>query len=271
MKKAQIKFYGVRGSLARPGLDTLLFGGNTACVEIVWNKKIFIIDTGTGAFELGRKLAGTRVKATVLFTHYHWDHIIGLPFFSPIHDPRSAFELIGMRGLKPALARLLSAPNFPVRLKDLKARIKFREIKEGAFAIEGVLIDAFEVNHPNGAFGYRFFFGNGRSVALISDNGPSQDDSGLIDKICGADILIHDAQYLPREGIKKKRFGHSTYNYVLDLARKACIRKIVLFHHDPSRTDAELEDIEKKARGTAKKIGLDCVVSAAREGTEINL
>jgi len=267
----KIRFYGVRGSLARPGLDHILFGGNTPCVLISWDKELLIIDTGTGIFELGQELKERKTKGTILYSHYHWDHMIGLPFFAPMYESKNSFDIIGRKGLKKALTNLLSPPNFPVRLRDFKAKLKLKERKDGPFKIGKIVVDAFEVKHPNGAFGYRFYFPNKKSVVFISDNGPSKNDSRLISKIFGADILIHDAQYLPKEFVKRKRFGHSPYHYVLDLARKAFVRDVFLFHHDPSRKDVEIEKIEKEANKLSKRIKLGCRVVSAREGMEITL
>lgn len=273
MSKITIKFWGVRGSLARPSKETLYYGGNSPCVEIRYNKEIIICDTGTGIYPLGQELLKTRknIKASILYSHYHWDHILGLPFFAPIYDKKNQFDIFGRKGLKKSLNALLHAPNFPVKLFDFKAGLKFFTKSEGKFKIGQVLVEAFNVNHPNGAFGYKFIFPNKKSIVFISDNGPQKNNFKIISKIHGADILIHDAQYIPEEFMRKKRFGHSTYHHVLDIARYAGIKKIILFHHDPSRTDKQLKIIERFAQKLGSKICLKSMVSAAREEKSIVL
>ena len=269
--KIMIKFHGVRGSLARPGKNTTIYGGNTPCLEIRFGKELIICDCGTGIYEIGRALSKKQTNATILFSHYHWDHIIGLPFFMPIYDKRNRFTIIGRKGLRLALKKLLSPPNFPARIGDFKSKIKLVEKRAGTFKIGKIRIEAFDVNHPNGAFGYRFVFPGKKSAVFISDNGPEADNSKLIKKIYGTDLLIHDAQYLPEEYLERKKFGHSTYHYVLDIAKKAGIKNIVLFHHDPSRTDAELGKIEAAAKKLTGKIGLKAKISVAREGKRLTL
>lgn len=271
MKKIKIKFWGVRGSLATPGKDTLTYGGNTPCVEIRYGDELFILDTGTGIFNLGKELERQKVTATILYSHYHWDHLLGLPFFSPIYNDKNEFTIIGRTGLKEALNNFLKAPNFPVKLSDFGSQIRLQEKEESSFNIGGVEIEAFDVNHPNGAFGYRFTFGANQSVVFISDNSPDKDDTRLINNIMDADILIHDAQYLPEEYIRKRRFGHSSFFYVLDIAKKANVKNVILFHHDPSRTDKQLGIMEKTGQKLGKKIGVVGKILAAREGMEIEI
>lgn len=274
--KSYIKFWGVHGSLPRPGLAYAKIGGNTSCLEIRCGKELIIIDAGTGIYELGGLLAlrqaqGERVRATLLFSHYHWDHVIGLPFFLPIYNSKASFTLIGRKGLKLALNNLLKAPNFPVKLSDFKANIKLKEIRPSKFNIGQIKVEAFEANHPNGAFGYKFTFPSGRTFVHISDNGPMFNDGRLIDKIKGADYLSHDAQYLAEEYASKKQFGHSPYQYVIDIAKQGGVKNVILFHHDPMRTDKGVLKIESSARKLSKKIGLKAKVFAAREGMIIRI
>jgi ribonuclease BN (tRNA processing enzyme) len=173
--------------------------------------------------------------------------------------------------LKRALNNLFKAPNFPVRLADLNARISLKEMFAGTFKLGSIVVDAFDVNHPNGAFGLKFTFPGGKSAVFISDNGPEPDNRYLIDKISGADVLIHDAQYLPEEYLHRYKFGHSPFNYILDLARETDVKSAILFHHDPSRTDREVADIEASACRLARRIGLKARIAAAREGMIIEL
>lgn len=268
-----IKFHGVRGSLPQSAASTIKTGGNTTCLEVRCEKEMIICDCGTGIYKLGRELAKKKqpLNITILFTHYHWDHMIGLPFFSPIYKKRNRFTIIGRRGLKRALNNLLNAPNFPVKLSDLSAKVKLREIPEKKFKAGKITVDAFNVNHPNGAFGFKFTFPGKKSAVFISDNGPEMDNKYLIDKISGTDVLIHDAQYLPEEYLRKYKFGHSPFNYILDLARRSGVKKAVIFHHDPSRTDQEVAKIEGAAKRLARRIGMKTKITAAREGMVIKI
>lgn len=271
MKKITLKFWGVRGSLARPGLNTLLYGGNTPCVEIKFGPERIILDAGTGIYDLGREIGKKNIRATLLFSHFHWDHLIGLPFFAPIFNPKNKFLFVGKVGLRKALNNLLMAPNFPVKLGDLTSKIKLREIRGGKFKIGKIATSTLELNHPNGGFGYRFNFPEDRSIVYLTDNGPSTDDTKLIESIYGASILIHDAQFTPDEFIKRKKFGHSTYNYVLDLAKKCNIKTVILFHHDPSHDDRMMQNIESHAIKIGRLIGLKSRVCAARDGMSVDL
>lgn len=273
MSKSYIKFRGVRGSLASPGAHTSKFGGNTTCLEVRCGSDLIICDCGTGIYKLGEALAKEKrpLNAAILFSHYHWDHMIGLPFFFPIYQKKNLFTFIGRRGLKKALNNLLKAPNFPVKFSDLAARIKLREISAKRFKIGNISVDAFDVHHPNGAFGFKFTFPGKKSLVFISDNGPEMDHKYLIDKISGADVLIHDAQYTPEEYLRRYKFGHSPFNYILDLARRSGVKKAFLFHHDPSRTDKEVALIERTAKGFARRIGMKTKIIAAREGMVIKM
>ena len=273
MHKAVIKLWGVRGSLARPGKETMHYGGNPPCLEIRYGDDLIIIDAGTGIYELGLCLSKNKkpLKATILFSHYHWDHMIGLPFFVPLYNKQHFFTIIGRKNLKKALDNLLCAPNFPVNLSDFAARIKLKIIGPGKFRIGKIGIEAFNVNHPNGAFGYKFTFPNGKSLVHISDAGPGAGGRDILTDIYSADYLIHDAQFYPEEYLKRRYFGHSPYHYVLDIARHAKIKNIVLFHHDPLRTDKDIKKIETGARWLARKIGLKSNVRAAHEGMIIKL
>lgn len=240
-------------------------------MEIRYGKELIICDAGTGIYPLGQTLIKKPIKASILISHYHWDHIIGLPFFAPFYDRSNKFQIIGRMGLKKALNNLFRVPNFPVKLNDLSAQIKFNSKNESKFKIGLIKIESFNVNHPNGAFGYKLIFPNNKVIAYIPDNGPQINNVYLINKINGADLLIHDAQFLPNEHLLKKRFGHSTFNYVLDLARHANVKKIALFHHDLSRTDKQLTLIEKSAQKLGKRIGLKSSIWATREGKVVLL
>ncbi|AKT44034.1 MBL fold metallo-hydrolase [Chondromyces crocatus] len=279
----QIKFWGVRGSIASPGPETAGVGGNTSCVEVRCGSTRFILDAGTGIRKLGDELLteGT-VRATLLLSHLHWDHIQGLPFFVPAYLPSARIEVVGtthgVGTLRDTLANQMAAPNFPVRLEDLGAEIAYREVRPGqVFDIDDVKVRVAKLNHPGGVLAYRLDHA-GKSVVYATDTEHyACVDPALRSLAEGADVLIYDAQYTPEEyrgerGRSRVGWGHSTYVAGAELARAAGVGTFVLFHHDPSRNDAAVDDIERMTRQlfpsslAAKEglvLGLDAVSEAA--------
>jgi phosphoribosyl 1,2-cyclic phosphodiesterase len=269
-----IKFWGVRGSIASPGPDTAGVGGNTSCVEVQCGSTLLVLDAGTGVRKLGDKLLGEgAVDATILLSHLHWDHIQGLPFFVPAYVPSSRLQVVGtangVMALREALAHQMTAPVFPVRLDELGAQIQLREVKSGeAFEVGEARVKVAKLNHPGGVHAYRIEHG-GQSVVYATDT----EHYACVDPTLralaeGADVLIYDAQYTPEEyrgdhGRSKVGWGHSTYVAGAELARAAGVGRLVLFHHDPQRTDAGVLDIERRTRE------LFASSVAAREGMEI--
>ena len=266
-----IRFWGVRGSCPSPGPDTALVGGNTSCVEIVAGETRIALDAGTGLRAMGGALLreGRKVDLTVLLSHVHWDHIQGLPFFAPIYMPGSRLTLAGgatTTPLRDSLRRQMSAPNFPVDWNDLPSTIDYAELRDGSrMQVGEAEVRVARANHPDAVFAYRVEH-EGRSVVYATDTEHySCVDPRLLSLARGADVLIYDAQYLPEEYAGKVGWGHSTYEAGAALARAAGVRKLVLFHHDPTRTDADVEAIEKRARDVFGD------VVAAREGMTIEL
>lgn len=273
MTKINIKFYGTRGSIATPRKDTIFYGGNTSCLEIRYKNELIICDAGTGIYPLACDLLKRRgpIRGTIIFSHYHWDHIYGLYMFTPIYDKKNSFTIIGRSGLKKALSNLLMPPNLPIKLSEFKARLKFKTFQNKSFKIGKILVEAFDLNHPNGSSGYLFTFPNGKKVLYATDNSPIQSNVELIMKSLGVDLLITDAQFTVKEFLLKKKFGHSTPQHVLDVARISRPKKIALFHHDPSHSDKAIKKIEKETQRLAKRIGVKSVIFAAREGLTIRL
>ncbi|EYF06349.1 MBL fold metallo-hydrolase [Chondromyces apiculatus] len=255
----QIKFWGVRGSIASPGPETAAVGGNTSCVEVRCGAARFILDAGTGIRKLGDALmAEGNVRATLLLSHLHWDHIQGLPFFVPAYVPSTRVEVVGtthgVGTLRDTLANQMAAPNFPVRLEDLGAEIAYREVRHGqAFDIGEVKVRVAKLNHPGGVLAYRLDHA-GKSVVYATDTEHyACVDPALRSLAEGADVLIYDSQYTPEEyrgdhGRSKAGWGHSTYVAGAELARAAGVGTYVLFHHDPTRNDAAVDDMERLAR-----------------------
>ncbi|MBI2375281.1 MAG: MBL fold metallo-hydrolase [Deltaproteobacteria bacterium] len=263
----QVTFYGVRGSIATSGPEFSEFGGNTTCLTIEHEGHRLIVDAGTGIRALGdRALAESRalarpVHVNLLFTHLHWDHIQGFPFFTPAFVPSTTLSLYGPMSegatLEHALAAQMRPPHFPVPLSAMGATKNFftlggdEQLEIGPFAIRTA-----ELTHPQGVIGYRFEAG-GRSICFATDTEHRDDgsfDAQLLGIAAGADVLIYDAQYTPaeyegRSGPSRKGWGHSTFEVAARLARAAGAKKLVLFHHDPTHDDGLVRAIESEARG----------------------
>ena len=255
MKKTEITFWGVRGSMAAAGPKTAKYGGNTACVEISCGNTTIICDAGTGIRPLGHELIkrskGKKIEAAILLSHLHLDHVIGLPFFKPIYQKGNRFVIMNpgrsASRLKADLKKLIGAPYFPVNILDVPASIQFKEFKMKPVRIGPVTIETFKCNHPDNSFAFKFRFPNGKTLVHISDNEPSNDrHKALVRWISRADILIHDAQYTPSQYENKIGWGHSPYIYPVRLAMEAGVKGLVFFHYDPSATDEELDLISAK-------------------------
>jgi phosphoribosyl 1,2-cyclic phosphodiesterase len=270
-----IRFWGVRGSIASPGPETATVGGNTSCVEITCGDTRIVLDGGTGLRALGNQLiasGATRdpLAMTLLLSHYHWDHIQGLPFFVPVYMRDTSLTIVGgqngVTSVRETLERQMSAPVFPVRLDEVGARIGTREVKLGdVFDVGEATVRVGRGNHPGGVVAYRVEH-EGRSVVYATDTEHYACVDPALRTLCeGADVLIYDSQYTPEEYRSKVGWGHSTYVAGAELARAAGVGTYVLFHHDPTRSDAGVAEIESRARE------LFASSIAAREGAEIEL
>ena len=251
-----VKFWGVRGSVPAPGPDTVRYGGNTSCIEVRCGEERFVLDGGTGVRPLGDSLRGAEAaRITFLMTHLHLDHVQGFPFFAPFLVPGYHFDLYSAlhngAGLEDVLSQLLSQPAFPISLDMFAADLTFRELQVGGTLDFGALrIRTTLLNHPGGVVGYRFEFGE-RSYVHCSDWEHPLDgslDPVLVNFIQGADLLSIDAmyteaEYLGRSGSSRKGWGHATHDAAIRHAEAEGVRQTLLFHHDPARTDAELDAI----------------------------
>lgn len=269
------KFWGVRGSCATPGVEFARFGGNTPCVEIRAGNSTLILDAGTGIRKLGQHLlAKGKVDVTLLLSHVHWDHIQGLPFFAPLYVPGTRIHVVGGANpmpLRDCLHRQMSAPNFPVDLRDVGATMTFFELRDRQRAVIGdAEITAVRANHPDGVYAYRIEH-KGRSIVYATDTEHySCVDKRLLTLCQDADVLIYDTQYLPEEyagerGASRVGWGHSTYEAAARLAEAAGVRELLLFHHDPDRTDEQVSALEDRAKGVFANS------RAAFEGMEVAL
>lgn len=248
----QVRFWGVRGSVAVSGGRFAQTGGNTTCVEVEHEGERLVLDGGTGLAALGQAL-GSPTRATLLFTHVHWDHIQGVPFFAPAFHPDSELLFAGGAGLRAALSEQMRAPQFPVPLDAFAAKLSFLEVApEQVFEVGPFRVRAVEMTHPQGVLVYRVEAG-GRSLVFATDveHGDTLDPR-LVALAEGADLLVHDAQYTEAEyrggqGPSRRGWGHSTWEQAVSLGAQVGARRLALFHHDPTRTDGQLARIEAQA------------------------
>lgn len=271
----RIRFWGVRGSTPTPGISKWRYGGNTPCVEVMTtgNQRL-ILDAGSGIRELGRRMAaesprgGDRIM--LFLTHFHWDHIQGLPFFAPLYNKRNFVYMHGFGSPAASLEEVLSGqmanPYFPVSMTVMKATRHFYTLDEEQLKIGDGLITSCFLNHPQGCLAYRIQRGE-RTVVYATDHehGSRKHDRNLEKLAEGADILIYDAQYTPREYKSKVGWGHSTWKAGVKIARRAGVKQLILFHHDPEHTDEFMDILLAEARQEFPAL------HAAAEGMEIEL
>jgi phosphoribosyl 1,2-cyclic phosphodiesterase len=253
----RLRFWGVRGSIATPVAENLGFGGNTACVEVrLPGGEIAIIDGGTGLRQLGNELMREDGESSLdlhfFLTHFHWDHIQGIPFFQPLYSERNTVSFYAMTAPETTanlLAGLMSSPYFPLEANFLPCGRNFVQLSDRAFSIGESRITSFPLHHPQGCHGYRIQHGSS-SVVFASDfeHGDAQCDQTLIRAAEGADVLIFDAQYTPEEYERRRGWGHSTWLEATRVARQAGVKRLFLFHHDPAHDDEAMRGILAEAR-----------------------
>lgn len=280
-----VTFWGVRGSIPTPGAGTARYGGNTPCLSISnGSGGLVILDAGSGLRTLGHDLMLVRderpLRAHLLLTHTHWDHIQGLPFFKPLSSAGTEVTIYGAAQegvpLEDILGRQMDPMVFPVPLKALAARIVVTEIEAGSVAIEGFRIRALRLRHPGTTLGYILepVLG-GRKLAYITDNelgpGGSYDvprdwRESLVRELAGVDVLVHDAMYSEQMIRARAGWGHSTPREAVDLAAAAGCRSLLLFHFEPEHDDDTMDRIVAEARAYARNVAPDLQVDAATEG-----
>jgi phosphoribosyl 1,2-cyclic phosphodiesterase len=257
----KVTLWGTRGSLAAPGADTVRYGGNTACVQVRSDTGTHIIlDAGTGIRPLGEAIPEDATRVDVLLSHLHMDHILGLGFFGPLYRPGLDVHIWGPSSttleLRERLARYLSPPLFPVRLRDLPCNLEVHDVPLSCFEIGDLNVCASLVCHPGPTVGYRIME-NGHAMAYLPDHEPAlgwrefPGDHGWTSGFeCaeGADLLIHDAQYTEAEYQEHVGWGHSSIDQTLAFAAETGIEKLVTFHHDPTHADVMLDQLLEDSR-----------------------
>jgi len=274
----RVKFWGVRGSTPTPQPENMRYGGNTSCVEVRVGEQLYIFDCGTGFRVLGQQLQdefGEKklpLSAHVFVSHFHWDHIQGIPFFRPLYeraDSQFVFHCSSRtRSLKQVMDEQMASPYFPVNLSQMRAQQKFYDIDSGELTLDdGVQIQTSWLNHPQGCMGFRMETKDG-VVVYATDNEPGDAafDKSVRKLAEGADVLIYDAQYLPEEYAAEKRgWGHSHWREAVNVVMESGAKELVLFHHDPDHSDRVIDEIVDHARNYYPK------VRAAAEGMEIRI
>ncbi|MDY6791957.1 MAG: MBL fold metallo-hydrolase [Thermodesulfobacteriota bacterium] len=251
-----IKCWGSRGSIPVSGKEYLKYGGDTTCLEIrTKSNDIIIVDAGTGIRRLGNLLTDEKQnKYHFLFTHAHWDHVMGFPYFKPLYSKHAEFRMYRCpfhdEFVEKIISKVMAPPNFPVKYSDIRAELSYEKARPVEFEIGSVKVVPIAISHPNGGSGYKFIEG-GKSFVFLTDNElgfihpgglPYKD---YVNFSSGADLLIHDAEYTPKEYKTYIDWGHSVYTDVLNLAFESGVKKVGLFHLNQERTDREMDKIVK--------------------------
>ena len=279
--KMTIRFRGVRGSIPAPAPENMRYGGNTSCVEIRYHDQLLILDAGSGIRPLGegliRSAQGKPIEAALLLSHTHWDHIQGLPFFTPAYSPANRIAVFGECGrieqLQEALETQMAPAHFPVRLQDMRGLSPLRELSRDATKFEDLLVRTTRLNHPGGCTGFRIECTAGH-VAYLPDHEPFRNNGAenghiesaqreLIEFIRGVDLLILDTQYTADEYNRRIGWGHGCLPDSVDLAAEAGVRRLLFFHHDPAHDDRRIDEMIEVARAMTFRSPL--TVDAASE------
>lgn len=304
----KLKFWGVRGSIPSPGSDTVKYGGNTLCLELRFrdSERLIIVDAGSGMRALGDSMISQnsqngQMKAEIFLTHTHLDHILGLPFFAPIYNPRTKLKIYGPvtceeDPLKEVIGGQFSYRYFPVRENELEATIEYIDLKEGSYDLgDGIQLTAKYLNHPLLSLGYRMEYG-GKIFCTAYDTEPfynvfstdpadpsydkllasegemaaREENRRMEEFFNGADLLVHDGQYTMAEYESgKKGWGHSPIEYIIDAARRASVKRLAICHHDPLRSDSQIDALSETYCSRAFTGNME--IFFAREGMQVEI
>jgi phosphoribosyl 1,2-cyclic phosphodiesterase len=272
--RMKLRFWGVRGSTPTPHAQNLGYGGNTSCLEIrLPNDDLFIFDAGTGIRDLGISLSKNPADAArdihLFLTHYHWDHIQGIPFFGPLYNPNSSITFYASCyacALHESLRGQMVMPYFPVAFDSAASKRNFINLGGTPITVSGLTVEPFQLNHPQGAGGYRIE-SRGAVIVYATDreHGHAKLDAVIREYAQDADVLIHDAQYTVDEYPRFKGYGHSTWEEAVNVALQCRVKQLILFHHDPGHDDEVVAGIEAKAQARFPN------TVGAREGSVITL
>jgi CheY-like chemotaxis protein len=288
----RIRFWGTRGSIAKPGPATLRHGGNTSCIEMrAADGTLIVIDCGTGAYALGKSLtaSGEPVDGSLLIGHTHWDHIQGFPFFDPLFAAQSKWSVYapggGERKLQAALAGQMAYEYSPINLDSLRAEVQYADLTEGVFEIGSIRVVTQYLNHPALTLGFRFE-ADGATVVYACDHEPHSlhpldapagaepihhEDRRHVKFLADADLVIHDAQYTLDDFPEKAGWGHTPLERAVDYAILSRTKKLLFTHHDPDRDDAAIDALTESARQRASTAEYSPEIAAASEGLVIDL
>ena len=257
---SRIKFFGVRGSISVFGEEYQQFGGNTTCILLEGPQRTVILDAGTGIRELGKEMEqdphlGIDRPCFLAFSHFHWDHIQGLPFFKPAYDARRTFTISAIgrerRGmdLRSIFETQMQEQYFPVTLDGMGAKIEFLQTADDQMSIDKAFVRVVKHKHPGGAYSYRFQDGEGKVLVYCTDieHGESIDPQ-IVELARDADVLIHEGQYTPEELPRFRGWGHSSWAQAVEVAELAKVKQLIITHHDPDHNDAFLCDVEKQCQ-----------------------
>lgn len=289
-----VRFWGTRGSIPTPGHRTRRYGGNTSCVSLHVGSALFVCDGGTGLRELGVAMADQisrgPIEAHLFFSHTHWDHIQGFPFFMPAYSKKNrlyVYDATREDRVRQLLLGQMRSDYFPVAFSDLGSQITSRALEADATLLDGVAVRHFEQIHPGRSFAYSFSFGGKKVVYATdseldlgienrqaSDRDPSllrRLPTALVRFVEDADLLIADGQYTDAEYPEKVGWGHARASTVVDLAVQAKVARVAIFHHDPMHSDEDVDQIISDARARSHRHGSALQVFGAREGLELRV
>ena len=275
--RLKVKFYGTRGSIPMAHPDYLEFGGNTTCIAVYSDDRpelVSVVDAGTGIRNFGRELKqwpgyDKIQRITMAFTHFHWDHIQGFPFFDPAYDPNIQVRVMAMgigresKNLREIFSLQMQEKYFPVSLEEMGSKMHFVYPRADVRVEGDAKVEVIEQNHPGGSWGYKLELGN-RIIVICTDLEHSDGiDERIVEFVKGADLLVHEAQFTSEELLKHKGWGHSSYDQAMEVARRAGVGYLVMTHHDPDHDDTFLKDREVECQ----KVLTNCML--AREGMTV--